>query len=82
MERRIAIDGGIDACNYTLPSSFLIACRTIHLSSKEEVFHHFRLQGMRQLRGVKEIIFDGITRSIYFQMLEGRNLAECRQLDV
>ena len=73
---------GIDASQRSLTSCLLISCRTVHLSGKEQTFHHFRLQRMFQLGGVEEVVFDGIARAVDLDISQSGNLPQGVQLNI
>ena len=64
----------INSSHRPLSTSFLIPCCPIHLSRHKQTINHFRFQGMFQLGRIKEIIFDGVTRTVHLQISESRNM--------
>ena len=54
----------IDPCDEPLTSGLFVACRPIDLPSKVESLYDLTLQGMVQLGGVEEVIFDGVAWAV------------------
>ena len=64
----------IDSGYRSLSSSFFISCCSVYLSCHEQILDDLGFKRMAKLRGIEEIVFNRIARTVDFQVLESGHL--------
>src|SRR5215469_6731280 len=72
----------IDACQKALGSSFLVARRTVDLTSQEETRDAPGLESRTKLPRIDEVIFDGIARAKHPRMFQAWDRRHQGKLDL
>ena len=66
-------EGCVDSGHKALSRSFFISCGSVHLAGKIQAANPLGFQRVEQLRGVEEVIFDGIGRCQKLGLFEARD---------